>query len=72
MSRYTDRVMLRYDSAISKYQMLHHERETPSEDRFVMLEKGRLNSDEDGLENIDYNVISNVQRDLYTHLLVAV
>lgn len=52
--------------------MLHHDRETPSEDRYVILEKGRLNPDEDGLDNIDYTVISNVQRDLYTHLLVAI
>ncbi len=69
---FTKQSMIRYEDPISRYQMLPHDKETPSENRLVMLEKGHLSAADDGLNNIDYSVVSNVQRELYTHLLVAI
>lgn len=71
LSPYTNKAMVRYDNSIAKYEMLHHTKESPSEDRFVKLQKGRFEVDEDGLNNANYSVVSLVERELYTHILVA-
>ena len=69
---YTDNVMIRYDQSIAKYQMLHHEKEPPAKDRFDTLEKGRLSGGfDEGLNSLNYSVISTVEREMYTHILVA-
>ena len=57
--------------------MLHHTKAKPSESRFDQIEKGRLKGDnddldEEGLSTTEYKLISSEQRDLYTHLLVAI
>ena len=69
---YTKNLMNRYDASIAKYQMLHHEKEVPAEDRFTKLENGRYSGPDEGLNSLNYSVISSVERDLYTHILVAV
>ena len=71
LSPYLNKKLARYEYPISKYTMLHHKQAEPSNDRFEQLQKGRLNVEEDGLNSIEYKVISHVQRDLYTHLLVS-
>jgi hypothetical protein len=64
--------MIRYDQSIAKYQMLHHEKEPPAKDRFDTLEKGRLSGGfDEGLNSLNYSVISTVEREMYTHILVA-
>jgi len=68
---YTDNVMIRYDQSIAKYQMLHHEKEPPAKDRFDTLEKGRFTGGDEGLNSLNYSVISTVEREMYTHILVA-
>jgi len=68
---HTNNLMIRYDASIAKYQMLHHEKEVPAEDRFIKLEKGRYSGPDEGLNSLNYSVISTVERDLYTHILVA-
>ena len=68
---YTKNVMIRYDQSVAKYQMLQHVKEKPSDNRFDMLEKGRLMGSEEGLNSLNYSVISNVEREMYTHILVA-
>ena len=64
--------MLRYAPSIAKYEMLQHDKEEPSEKRFATIQKGRYTVMEDGLSNVEYSVISHVQRDLYTHVLVTI
>ena len=72
ISPQTHGVMLRYQSSISKYRMLQHEKASPSADRFQKLKKGNDNYFEDGLNNVEYSVISKVERNLYTHILVTI
>ena len=72
ISPQTHGVMLRYQSSISKYRMLQHEKSSPSADRFQKLKKGNDNYFEDGLNNVEYSVISKVERNLYTHILVTI
>ena len=64
--------MMRYDQTISKYRMLPHIKASPSKDRFQMLKKGHGEEImEDGLDSVDYSVISAVERDRYFHILVT-
>ena len=63
--------MIRFDQSIAKYQMLHHEKEPPAKDRFDTLEKGRFTGGDEGLNSLNYSVISAVEREMYTHILVA-
>ena len=76
LSSRTKGQMLRYDYPIGKYTMLQHAKAKPSESRFDQLERGRLKEDnsdlEDGLSTTEYQLLSSEQRDLYTHLLVAI
>ena len=77
LSSFSKGQMLRYKYPISKYTMLHHTKAKPSESRFDQIEKGRLKGDnddldEEGLSTTEYKLISSEQRDLYTHLLVAI
>lgn len=51
--------------------MLHHEKEPPAKDRFDTLEKGRFTGGDEGLNSLNYSVISTVEREMYTHILVA-
>ena len=69
---YTKNLMIRYDASIAKYQMLNHEKEQPAEDRFTKLEEGHYSGPDEGLNSLNYSVISSVERDLYTHILVVV
>ena len=53
--------------------MLQHDKASPSADRFQKLKKGNAdNYLEDGLNNVEYSVISKVERNLYTHILVTI
>ena len=64
--------MMRYDQTISKYRMLPHIKASPSKDRFQLLKKGHGEEIlEDGLDSVDYSVISAVERDRYFHILVT-
>ena len=52
--------------------MLPHIKASPSKDRFQMLKKGHGEEImEDGLDSVDYSVISAVERDRYFHILVT-
>ena len=68
---FTENMMVRYHHSIAKYQMLNHEKEPPAKDRFDTLEKGRFTGGDEGLNSLNYSVISNVEREMYTHILVA-
>ena len=50
--------------------MLQHDKEKPSENRLAIIESGRDTVMDDGLNNVEYSVVSHMERDLYTHVLV--
>jgi hypothetical protein len=62
----------RYVSSIAMYRMLQHAKEVPSKERHQALKDGRFNVEEDGLNSVSYSVISTVEKQLYTHILVAI
>ena len=52
--------------------MLSHEKARPSEARFQHLNQGHDDLILDGINNVQYSVISNKKRQLYTHILVEI
>ncbi|KAK9710655.1 N-terminal domain of galactosyltransferase [Popillia japonica] len=59
----------RFSPQVSKYTMLTHNKEKPSEDRFEKLERASDRQQIDGLTSLSYNHIVKL-KSLYTHILV--
>lgn len=62
----------RYPSFISRYTMLTHEKEIPSENRMKYLRNGPKRFYTDGVDSVTYNLIKYEQLPLYTRILVNV
>lgn len=60
----------RYEYSVSKYVMLSHKKETPSEDRYFFLQTGGDRFKIDGLNSLKYTVLSHNKLPLYTRILV--
>ncbi|XP_022196078.2 beta-1,4-N-acetylgalactosaminyltransferase bre-4 [Nilaparvata lugens] len=59
----------RYEYKISKYVMLSHKKQKPSEDRYHLLETGVDRFLTDGLNSLKYSVLSLDKLPLYTRIL---
>lgn len=62
----------RYQSYISRYIMLTHDKETPNENRMKNLRNGPKRFKTDGVNSVTYNLIKYEQLPLYTRILVNV
>ncbi|XP_075234413.1 beta-1,4-galactosyltransferase 1-like [Lycorma delicatula] len=60
----------RYEYSVSKYIMLSHKKEKPSEDRYFFLQTGGDRFKVDGLNSLKYSVLQIDKRPLYTRILV--
>lgn len=60
----------RFEPKISRYTMLSHEKETPSEDRYYYLSTGERRYESDGLNSLRYTVKKFELKSLYTHIIV--
>lgn len=62
----------RYNSYVSRYTMLSHEKETPNENRMKQLRNGPKRFKTDGVNSVTYTLIKYEQLPLYTRILVDV
>lgn len=62
----------RYQSYISRYTMLTHEKEIPNDNRMKQLRNGPKRFKTDGVNSVSYNLIKYEQLPLYTRILVSV
>ncbi|XP_046405910.1 beta-1,4-N-acetylgalactosaminyltransferase bre-4-like [Ischnura elegans] len=62
----------RFSPDVSKYVMLAHKKELPSESRFLNLKSGRERYETDGLNNLQYDLLKLENRSLYTWMLVNI
>lgn len=62
----------RFQSYISRYTMLTHDKETPNENRMNHLRNGPKRFKTDGVNSVTYNLIKYEQLPLYTRILVDV
>ncbi len=51
--------------------MLPHKKADASTQRMQQLEEGLFTVEEDGLNSINYDLVSVIDRDIYVHILVA-
>ncbi|TRY80460.1 hypothetical protein TCAL_10482 [Tigriopus californicus] len=61
----------RYKPAIARYTMAKHKKEKPSEQRLKVLKDGHKYFNTDGLNNLQYDLVSKKQFLLYTSISVA-
>ncbi|XP_059097439.1 beta-1,4-galactosyltransferase 4-like [Tigriopus californicus] len=61
----------RYKPAIARYTMAKHKKEKPSEQGVEILKNGRKYFHTDGLNNLQYDLVSKKQFLLYTSISVA-
>lgn len=74
-NRIPGRPLIRLEPHIARYTSLRHIRAEPSAQRFDILKAGDpmstlVSPDQDGLSNIEYNLIKKQLLPLYTHILV--
>jgi len=62
----------RFQSYISRYTMLTHDKETPNENRMKYLRNGSKRFKTDGVNSVTYNLIKYEELPLYTRILVDV
>lgn len=62
----------RYQSNVSRYTMLAHEKEIPNENRMKQLRNGPKRYKMDGINSVTYNLIRYENLPLYTRILVDV
>ncbi|XP_055940432.1 beta-1,4-galactosyltransferase 4-like isoform X1 [Argiope bruennichi] len=62
----------RWAPEISRFTMLFHKKETPNQHRFLLLKTVKERMDRDGLNTLDYKILSIDSLPLYTRILVDV
>lgn len=60
----------RFEPDFSRYTMLHHAPEKPSEHRMSFLRNGHLRFHTDGLNSLVYKEVALKMHNLFTHILV--
>lgn len=72
MHRLNQAPVARYSRDLSIYRMLPHAKETPSEDRHGHLSDGSAHVLDDGLNSLNYTVMSLQLKPLYTHVIADI
>lgn len=63
---------IRFSGDTSRYVMLDHIKSDPTKDRYERVLLGRKKANEDGLNSLDYTVISSKKTAKYVHLVVDI
>lgn len=61
----------RWPDSVSRYFMLHHRKETPGDDKDLLLDTSDVRSQGDGLSSLEYKVVSITEEPLFTRIQVA-